>query len=145
LEENVEKYLSLLGRLLISALFLISGYLKITHWHDIAGLLASMKIPFVPVALSVIVLVEIGGALCIMTGYQARIAACVQFLYLIPVTFMMHNFWAFQGAQQQDQMAHFLKNLGLMGGLLFIVAYGAGVISVDASRRTEAFASATPR
>jgi putative oxidoreductase len=58
---------------------------------------------------------------------------------------MIHNFWAYQGAQQQDQMGHFLKNVGIMGGLLVLTANGAGKLSVDGSRRTKAFASATPR
>ena len=141
----MEKYLSLLGRLLISIVFILSGFLKIAHWRDMLGLFASLKIPLVPIALAVTVLIEIGVGLCIAAGYQARLAAVVQFLYLIPVTCMLHNFWAFQGLQRQDQMAHFLKNLGLMGAMLLIAAYGPGAISVDTSLRTEAFASSTAR
>ena len=141
----MEKYLSLAGRILISILFLVSGYIKLTHWQMMSGMLASMKIPVVPLALAVIVIVELAGAVCIIAGYQARIAAGMQFLYLIPVTLMMHNYWAFQGVQQQDQMAHFMKNLGLMGGLLFIAAYGAGGISVDAARKSDGVVPPTSR
>jgi putative oxidoreductase len=141
----MEKYLSLAGRILISILFLLSGFLKMTHWQQTASILTSMKIPLVPLALPVIVLIEFGGALSIVAGYRTRLAALLQFLYLIPVTFMIHNYWAFQGAQQQDQMAHFLKNVGIMGGLLLLAANGAGGLSVDASRRPDAFAAPTPR
>jgi putative oxidoreductase len=141
----MEKYSTLAGRILISALFLISGFIKLTHWQMMSGILASLKIPLAPIALAVTVVIEIAGALSIIAGYQARIAAVIQILYLIPVTLMMHNFWAFQGAQQQDQMAHFLKNLGIMGGLLFIAACGAGAISVDASRKKAGSVSPSSR
>jgi putative oxidoreductase len=141
----MEKYLSLAGRILISILFLFSGIFKITHWQMISGMLAAMKIPLVPIALPLVVLVELGGAVYIVAGYQSRIAALVQFLYLIPVTLLFHNFWAFQGAQRQDQMGHFLANLGIMGGLLLLAANGAGGLSVDASRKPDAFATPTPR
>jgi putative oxidoreductase len=54
------------------------------------------------------------------------------FLYLIPTTLLFHNFWALQGIERQDNMAHFLKNLAIMGGLLVLAANGAGAHSVDA-------------
>lgn len=141
----MEKHASLAGRILISIVFLVSGFLKMTNWHQSASMLATIKIPLVAIALPVVVLVEFGGALCLLAGYRARAAALVLFLYLIPVTFMIHNFWAYQGAQQQDQMGHFLKNVGIMGGLLLLTANGAGKLSVDGSRRPDAFASPTPR
>ena len=141
----MEKYASLAGRILISIVFLLSGFLKITNWHQTASMLAAIKIPLVAIALPVVVLVEFGGALCLIAGYRTRAAALLLFLYLIPVTFMIHNFWAYQGAQQQDQMGHFLKNVGIMGGLLVLTADGGGKLSVDGWRRPDAFAPTTPR
>ena len=53
------------------------------------------------------------------------------FLFLIPTTLLFHNFWAYSGADQANQMQHFLKNLAIMGGLLAIVGFGAGPLSCD--------------
>jgi putative oxidoreductase len=53
------------------------------------------------------------------------------FLFLIPTTFIFHNFWAYEGAEYVNQMQHFLKNLAIMGGLALIVGLGPGPISVD--------------
>jgi putative oxidoreductase len=56
------------------------------------------------------------------------------FLYLIPVSLVMHNFWAYAGMERVDQMMHFLKNLSIMGGLLMVTAFGAGRLSLDGRR-----------
>ena len=66
-------------------------------------------------------------------GWQTRLAAFLLFVYLIPTTLVFHNFWAFEGAKQQDQMFHFLKNLAIMGGLLEFSAAGAGAWSLDSA------------
>ncbi len=63
---------------------------------------------------------------------KARFAALALFLYLIPVTLIMHNFFGVGGAERQAQTIHFMKNLAIMGGLLMVTASGAGPFSVDA-------------
>ena len=72
-------------------------------------------------ALAITLLIEIGGGLLLLTGFQARYAALVIAPWLVPVTLVFHNFWAVP-AQQQDQMINFLKNLAIIGGLL-VTAY----------------------
>ena len=86
----------------------------------------------VPVLLAGAVVVELAGGLALLLGVQTRRAALVLFLYLIPVTLTMHNFWADQGMEQQNQMFHFLKNLAILGGLLEFCARGTGAVSLDA-------------
>jgi putative oxidoreductase len=127
----MERYLTLVGRVLLSSPFLVTGYLKLANWPGTVGMLASKGIPLASLVLAVVVAIEIGGGLLLAIGYQARAVAIIQFLYLIPVTLMFHNFWAFEGPAQQNMMAHFLKNLAIMGGLLFVTAHGAGSFSVD--------------
>ena len=118
------KWQLLLGRVLLSAIFILSGLGKLPHFHDIAGMMAGKGIPMASVALVITLLIEIGGGLLVLTGYQAKYAALVMALWLIPVTLVFHHFWGIPGEQQQDQMVHFLKNVAVIGGLL-ILAYAS--------------------
>ena len=59
----------------------------------------------------------------------------VALLFMIPTTLLFHNFWAFEGAQQTAQRIHFMKNLAIMGGILYVMAFGAGPLSVDQRKR----------
>ncbi len=126
--------ISLLGRILLSAIFLVSGISKISDWNGTAGMMSAHGMSAVPFFLTVAILVEIVGGLALLTGWHTRLAALMLFLYLIPTTLIFHNFWAVQGAAQQMQTIHFLKNLAIMGGLLEFVAVGAYAISMDAVR-----------
>lgn len=126
---------SLVGRVLISLIFVLSGFMKIMGFGMMAGVLHSKGIPMAPVALALTILIEFGVGLTLLVGFQARTAAWILFLFLIPTTLLFHNFWAVApGMEQQNQMAHFLKNLAIMGGLLTIAANGPGGLSVDAKR-----------
>ena len=123
-----------IARILISALFLLSGFNKITHFGVSSQMIAGMGVPFASLATGIAILIEVGGAIAIIAGWKTKLAAWVQFVYLIPVTFMIHNFWASPAAMQQDQMVHFMKNLGIMGGLLILAGRGPGASAIDESR-----------
>jgi len=78
--------------------------------------MASKHLPLIPVLLFGALLIEALGYLCLVTGVAARAAATIMFVYLIPVTFLLHDFMGTQ----------FQKNLGIMGGLLMVAAFGPG-------------------
>jgi putative oxidoreductase len=118
------KWLLVLGRVLLSAIFILSGLGKLPHFHDVAGFMASKGIPLASLALVITLVIEIGGGLLVLAGIKARYAAVILALWLVPVTLVFHNFWAVPAAQMQDQMANFLKNVAIMGGLL-ILAYAS--------------------
>lgn len=118
------KWQLLLGRVLLSAIFILSGLGKLPHFPDIATMMAGKGIPLATVALVITLFIEIGCGLLLLTGFQARYAALVIALWLVPVTLVFHNFWAVPQAQQQEQMINFLKNLAIIGGLL-ITAYAS--------------------
>ncbi len=69
--------------------------------------------------------------LCLLAGWKARAAAFVMFLYLGMVSVLLHNFWAQHGASARGMQTQFLKNAGIMGGLLMIAASGPGKWSLD--------------
>lgn len=121
----------LVGRLLLSAIFILSGVMKFLSWEETAGYMASQDIPNVNVLLPIAGAAEIIGGLSLALGWWARLGALGLFLFLIPTTFIFHDFWTFPPAEHQNQMHHFLKNLAVMGGLAMVFGFGAGPMSFD--------------
>ena len=115
-----------LGRFLIAALFLISGLAKIATPALTQGYIASAGLPFPLLAYLVAIVVEIGGGVLLILGYQSRIVASVMAVYTVAAALGFHRDFT-----DQNAMAHFLKNLSITGGLLQIVALGAGTFSID--------------
>jgi putative oxidoreductase len=122
---------TLAGRILISVMFLISGFFKVGGYAQIVGYAAAVHLPAPGVAIALAAAVELGCGLAILAGFKTRFAAWLLFLYLIPVTYFFHNFWAAQGMEQQTQLVNFLKNAAIMGGLLVLSVNGAGAYSAD--------------
>lgn len=134
MNQSIRQYSPLVGRILLSLLFLWSGYGKIVGYAGTAGYMNSKGLPMVDVLLVLSIIIELGGALMIILGWKARWAAAALFVWMIPVTLVFHNFWAVPADQAQMQMAHFLKNLSIMGGLLLLHGFGSGSPSVDKGR-----------
>ncbi|MFO1206959.1 MAG: DoxX family protein [Burkholderiales bacterium] len=130
-----QRYLPVIGRYLLAILFVFSGWGKITGFAGMTAYMASKGMPLPQALLPGAILVELGGGLALMLGWKARWAALAIFLFCIPTTLIFHNFWALPPDQAQNQMIHFLKNLALMGGLLYVVAFGPGALSLDGLRR----------
>jgi len=123
----------LISRLLISAIFVQGALCKIMGWSGQASYMQSHQLPMqlIPAMLGMALLIEAGGVLCLLVGWQARAAAFVMFLYLGMVSVLLHNFWALHGASAGGMQTQFLKNVGIMGGLLMIASSGPGKWSLD--------------
>ena len=128
----------LFGRILLSSVFILSGISKITSFSMEEGYVVSRHLPLPAVAISIALIIEIVGGLSILLGLFARFTSWILFLYLIPTTFLFHNFWTMQGMDRYDNTVHFEKNLAIMGGLLILAAFGAGAYSLDSSRAPRA-------
>jgi putative oxidoreductase len=121
--------LALLGRILLSIIFLTSAYSKIFGWEGNVAYVATKHITnpiLVSVMLGGAAVVELGGAICLLSGFQARIASFVMAIYLAAVNLIFHNFWALSGNSAGINLTHFEMNLAIMGGLLVISAFGPG-------------------
>jgi putative oxidoreductase len=129
MQNTINQFGPLTGRILLSLIFLLSGINKIGGFAGTAGYMASKGLPMAEVLLAITIVIEIGASLMIIAGYKARLGAAALFLWMIPVTFIFHNFWAVPADQQQIQQIMFMKNLGLMGGMLYIMAFGSGPMS----------------
>ena len=125
----------LFGRILLSAVFIMGGIGKITGFSFEESMVAAKHLPLPAVALGIALIIELVGGLAILTGLFTRLTAWIVFLYMIPTTFLFHNFWSMQGADRIDTMIHFEKNLAIMGGLLLLAAFGPGAYSIDSARR----------
>jgi putative oxidoreductase len=118
--------LLLLGRLLIVYIFATSGIAKILSWSGNVAYMNTRHLPLVPVMLAIATVIEVGGSICLITGFYARTAAFVMFVYMIFVTVIFHAYWSSPPNVAPMQETHFRKNLAIMGGLLFVAAHGPG-------------------
>jgi putative oxidoreductase len=130
-------FLPMLARLLLTAEFAIAVNGKITDWSGQAGYMASHGMTMVAPLLGAALLIELLGSLALVTGYQARAAAAVMFVYLGIVSVRLHDFWNIADpARSGGAQVQFFKNLGMMGGLLMIAVYGPGRWALGARRAT---------
>lgn len=131
------------GRLLLSLIFVMSGVHKIMAWSDTASRMEAEGMPLVPLLLAGAIVFEIGGGLSVMLGIRARLGAAALIVFLIPTTLIFHDFWTFEGQEQQLQMIHFMKNLAIMGGLFVVAAVGPGGCCLVDGRSPRATAAVT--
>lgn len=123
--------LPLLGRILFALLFVMTGFNHL--FGGGAEYAAAAGVPIARVMVPFAGLLSLIGGLSIAVGYKARYGAWLLVLFLVPVTFAMHPFWAqADPMQQQLHMAMFMKNIALIGTALFIAYAGAGPLSLDA-------------
>lgn len=132
IHDTIQKFAPLIGRALIAALFIPAGLMKILGFTGTAGYMAAKGLPMVDVLLVLTIIIELGGGLMLLLGWRAREAALVLFLFLIPVTLIFHPFWNIEDTTATlEQQRNFMKNIAIMGGLLFIAAFGSGPLSLD--------------
>ena len=129
--ELIKHYGPLAGRILLAYIFVLSGIGKIGSFTGTAGYMAGKGMPFAEVLLVGAIVVELGGGIMLIAGWNTRWAALAVFLFIIPSTLIFHNFWAVDAAQVQMETIHFNKNLAIMGGMIYIMAFGAGPLSLD--------------
>ena len=123
---------ALIGRILLTILFIKSGWGKIEGFEQTAGMMASKGLPMAEVLLVITIFLELVGGLLIVIGYKARWAALGLALWLIPVTLLFHKFWGIPADQVMNQTNHFFKNVAILGGMLMVFAFGPGRYSLDA-------------
>lgn len=119
LERTLDALLPLAGRILIAAIFVLSGLSKLADPAGTIGYIQSAGLPLPEVALAGAIVVELLGGILLVTGYRSRIVAAALAAFTLVAAFAFH----FQ-LGDQNQFIHFFKNLALAGGLLQIVAFG---------------------
>ena len=120
----IENYSPLIGRILISAIFLMAGISKISNYAGTQGYMESVGVP--AALLPLVIALEILGAIAIIIGFKTRFAAFLLAGFSIMSALLFHNNMA-----DQMQSILFMKNFAMAGGFMFLVAFGAGYVSID--------------
>ncbi|AWI78346.1 DoxX family protein [Parazoarcus communis] len=131
---TLQNPLSLVGRLLLAALFLPAGIGKLTGFSGTVGYISSVGLPLPEVAAALALVVEIVGGLALIAGFGTRLAALVLGVFTLVASFFFHNYWGVAAEQQFVQQLLFFKNVAVAGGLFTLAALGAGAWSIDARR-----------
>ena len=121
---TVRKWSELTGRLFLSALFLVSGFGKITAYAGTAAYMSAMGVPGAMLPLAIVT--ELAGATAIIVGWNTRVVAFLLAGYSLVTAILFHSNFG-----DQIQMVMFLKNVSIAGGLFLLVANGAGPLSLD--------------
>lgn len=124
---DLNKVITVVARVLMSHIFILSGFSKIGGYAGAQAYMAHMGVP--GALLPLVILTELGGGLALLLGFQARIVAFLLAGFSIVAALIFHTNFA-----DQMQMINFMKNLAMAGGLLMVMLHGAGAPSIDASR-----------
>ena len=120
----MEKYTNLAGRILLAHIYLLAGINKITGYSGTQGYMDAMGVP--GMLLPLVILLEVGGAVALIVGWQTRWAAYALALFSIVAALVFHS-----NLSDQIQMILFMKNWAIAGGLLVLAANGAGAFSLE--------------
>jgi putative oxidoreductase len=114
------------GRVMISTLFLLAGLSKLAAPAMTIAYIQSVGLPLPSIAFGVAAFTEIVGGITLLLGYRTRIVATVMFVFTLATAAFFHNHFA-----DQNQFIHFFKNIAIAGGLLHVIAFGGGRVSLD--------------
>jgi len=125
---------TVLGRLLLCTIFFMAAVgNKIPHFNEIAGYMEKAGVPVPQFMLVGAIVFLIAGSLSVIVGYKARIGAALLLIFLVLATYYFHAFWTVTDPRAQQELTiQFMKNLSMMGAMLFIIANGPGPMSMDA-------------
>ena len=122
--KQLHPYFGLCGRVLLALMFVASGYGKIGGYEGTQGFMEAMGVP--GMLLPLVIVLELGGGLAIMAGWQTRIIAILLAGFTLVSAFIFHLNFA-----DQMQSILFMKNLSVAGGFLVLAAYGPGALALD--------------
>ncbi len=123
---ELSTYLPFAGRLMMAAIFVLSGLGKIAAPAATIGYIGSVGLPLPAVGYALATLVEVVGGLALMAGYRVRPVAIILAAFAVVTALAFHRALA-----DQNQMIHFMKNIAIAGGLLQIAAFGGGAFALD--------------
>ena len=112
-----------IGRFLLGLYFFIPGVRKFTESEQLTAYMQAHDIAFAPQLLFFSGAASVIGGLLLMSGRHVKLAAYGFVIYVLLVNFMLHNFWAMEEDRLAREMQNFIKNLGILAGLLVVAGY----------------------
>ncbi len=134
--EKLNPYFGLAGRVLLAILFVVAGYGKIGAYAGTQGYMESMGMP--GMLLPLVIVLELGGGLAIIAGWQTRIVAILLAGFTLLAAFTFHLDFA-----DRMESIMFMKNLSVAGGFLLLAAYGPGALALDNRGKSRGAATST--
>ncbi len=131
-----KQYGPLVGRILMALIFLLSGWGKIGAFGATAANMASKGMPMAEALLVCAIAIELVAATLLIIGWKTPWAALALIVFLVPATLYFHDHWNYPQAEVRNQRNHFMKNVSILGALIFVMGMGAGPLSIDNRRRT---------
>ena len=129
--ELAKQYGPVAGRVLMALIFLVSAYGKITAFDATASAMGSKGMPMTQVLLVCAITIELIGSTLLVIGWHTRWAALALLVFMVPATLYFHNYWTSPPEQVRNQRNHFMKNVTIIGALVFVMGMGAGPLSID--------------
>jgi len=121
-----------IGRILMALIFVLAGISKLGTIAATSATMANHGIPYAQDLVWGAITLELGGGILLIVGFLTRLVAAAYFFYLLVLAVIFHAYWTMTGAQAHAQHADFFHHLAMAGGMLFVVAFGAGPYSIDA-------------
>ncbi len=124
--EYIQDFLSFIGRLLIGGMFLWGAVEKLRHWNATVAYMKTKNVPKLKIVLPISIALRILGGISVVLGWYVHLGALLLLVVAIPSVIMHHSFWKVHGAGQEIEKLIFMKEIGVIGGLLLILALGGG-------------------
>jgi putative oxidoreductase len=130
-------YAQAISRVLISAVFIVFGYIQFTHIGNYIANPAVIKVAgwtgvLTPTIIAYMVAtIDLFGGVLILVGYQTRWTSVVLIVFVALTCVLIHNFWTMEGAARAPNQANFYKNLAIIGALLLLIVHGPGHCSLE--------------
>ena len=128
-----QDWAALIGRILLSAIFIQTGFQKITDFAGNVAFASSAGLPLPQAAIVIAIAIELGGGLLLLVGFRARLAALAIAVFCVVAAFVFHRYWSMPADKQMLDYIFFWKDLALAGGMLMVFAHGPGAYSLDRS------------
>ena len=123
---------SAISRIMIAGIFIMSAIgNKIPNFTDVSTYMGAEGVPLPQLMLAGAIVFLVAGSVSVIVGYRTKVGASLLLIFLVLATYFFHDFWTFEGDARQQQMIQFLKNVSLMGTMLFLIANGPGATSLD--------------
>lgn len=121
-----------IARVLLALIFVLSGISKLGAIAATSAHMASAGIPHSNDLVWGAVALELGGGLLLILGLLTRLVGLAFFFYTLVLAVLFHAYWTLSGTAGHSQYSIFYEHIAIMGGMLYVVAFGAGPYSIDA-------------
>ena len=128
--QMLEHYGPLAARVLLAQVFIVSGFGKLKAFTATASFMSNLGIPASQTMLVLTIALELGGGILLVLGWQARWLAIAFFGFTFITAVVVHPFWSAEAQSVGGQLNNFMKNLAIMGGMLYVVIHGPGPLSL---------------